>query len=164
MIKLRIHDEADLYNPYDPSQTRISEGVYNYLKSFCTEQDYKKREHETLQIITDNPIDAERAKNAIQDAVKNDQDEFDRLFAINRKRAAGLYIIGILLSAAGVTLSLLLNQIVLQLISFLGTMAIRDADTLHLKINPDIKMLKSRLDPFREFELEVVSAARSAGN
>lgn len=32
MIQLLIENESDLYNPYDPSQTRINEGVYHYLK------------------------------------------------------------------------------------------------------------------------------------
>ena len=32
MIQLLIEKESDLYNPYDPAQTRINEGVYHYLK------------------------------------------------------------------------------------------------------------------------------------
>ena len=31
-IQLLIEKESDLYNPYDPAQTRINEGVYHYLK------------------------------------------------------------------------------------------------------------------------------------
>ena len=69
MIKLRIHDEAELYNLYDPSQTMINEKVYHYLKSFCTETEYQKHFHDTLQIITDNPVDSDRFKAAIQGAV-----------------------------------------------------------------------------------------------
>ena len=56
MIQLRIQKESDLYNPYDPAQTRINEKVYLYLKSFCTELEYKNHLHDTLQIITDEPI------------------------------------------------------------------------------------------------------------
>ena len=72
-----------------------------------------------------------------------------------------LYIIGIVLSAAGVTLALLLNQVTLQLISFFGSMAIRDAVTIHLKLNPDIRRLKMLLEPFRDFTLEVVPAGET---
>ena len=72
-----------------------------------------------------------------------------------------LYLIGILLSAAGVALSLVLDQVLLALISFFGSMAIKDAVTIHLKLNPDIRHLKKLLDPFRDFRLEVVTGGKS---
>ena len=59
MIQLRIQKESDLYNPYDPAQTRINDKVYHYLKSFCTELEYENHLHDTLQIITDEPINEE---------------------------------------------------------------------------------------------------------
>ena len=93
MIQLRIKNESDLYNPFDPAQATINDGVYHYLKTFCTESEYKRHLHDTLQIISDSPLDAERAKAVIQNAVKKDQDEFDRQFAENRKRAVWLYLI-----------------------------------------------------------------------
>ena len=158
MIQLQIKNESDLYNSYDPSRTRINDEVYRYLKSFCTDIESGKHLHDTLQIITDSPIDEDRARTAIQEAVKKDQDAFDRQISTNRRRAMWLYLIGILLSAAGVTLSLVLDQVLLALISFFGSMAIRDAVTIHLKLNPDIRHLKKLLDPFRDFRLEVVTA------
>ena len=30
MMQLMIRQESDLYNPYDPTQTRINDGVYQY--------------------------------------------------------------------------------------------------------------------------------------
>ncbi len=156
MIQLRIQKESDLYNPYDPSQTKINEKVYHYLKSFCTELEYKKHLHDTLQLITDEPINEEKFKAALQEAVKQDRDEFDLQIAINRKRAIWGYIMGILLSIVGVTLSVFLDQILLALISFLGTMTISDAVTIQAKLNPDIKRLRRLLDPFSDFKLEVV--------
>ena len=161
MIQLRVKNESDLYNPFDPAQATINDGVYHYLKTFCTESEYKRHLHDTLQIISDSPLDAERAKAVIQNAVKKDQDEFDRQFAENRKRAVWLYLIGIILSAAGIVLALLLDQILLELISFFGSMAIRDAVNIQLKLNPDIRRLKMLLEPFRDFTLEVVPSGET---
>ncbi len=162
MIQLRITKESDLYNPYDPSQTRINDRVYHYLKSFCTELESRKHLHDTLQVITDSPIDENRFKEAIQEAVKKDRDEVDRQIAENNKKALWGYAIGILLSAVGVGLSIVLDQVLLALISFLGTMAISDAATIQLKLNPDIKRLEKLLDPFSDFKLEVIAAADDA--
>ena len=156
MIQLRIHNESELYNPYDPSQTRISWDVYRYLKSFCTATEYEKHFHDTLQLITDSPVDGDRFKAAVQDAVKKDRDEFDAQLAVNNRRAIWAYVLGVLLSAAGVALSLITDQILLAIISFLGTRAVSDGFAIHTKINPDIRKLKRQLEPLCDFNLEVV--------
>ena len=155
MIQLRIHDESDLYDSFDPSQTRINEKVYHYLKSFCTAAEYKKHFHDTLQIITGSPVDSDRFKAALQSAVKKDRDEFDNQLSINNKRAIWAYIVGVLLSAAGVAFSLITDQVLLAIISFFGTRTISDGIAIHTKINPDIKRLKRRLEPLCDFNLEV---------
>ena len=146
MIQLRIINESELYNQFDPAQTRLNDKVFAYLKSFCTEIESKKHLHDTLQIISDTPIDADKLKRAIQDAVRKDQEEFDRQIAINHKRAIEGYAIGIALSLIGVTLSVLTDQILLAIISFFGTTAVRDAFTIQTKINPDIKRLRKLLE------------------
>ena len=156
MIQLHITKESDLYNPYDPSQTRIDDKVYNYLKSFCTELEAPKHLNDTLQIITDSPIDEDKFRVALQDAVKRDRDEFDRQVAENNRRVMWEYIVGIALSAIGVSLSLWKDQILLALISFLGTRAIGNAVTIQTTVNHDIKRLKNLLDPFCDFKLEVI--------
>ena len=162
MIQLRIHKESDLYNPLDPSQTRINEKVYHYLKSFCTETEYKKHFHDTLQIITDSPVNDDRLKAAIQNAVKKDRDEFDNQLAVNNRRAIWAYIVGIILSVAGVAFSLIKDQVLLAIISFFGTMILSDGVAIQAKINHDIKRLKRRLDPLCDFNLEVVERDTSS--
>ena len=158
MIQLRIHKESDLYSPFDPSQTRINDKVYHYLKTFCTETEYKKHLHDTLRVITDSPIDGDRFQSSIQSAVKKDRDEFDNQLAVNNRRAIWAYIVGILLSVAGVAFSLIKDQVLLAIISFFGTMILSDGVAIHTKINPDIKRLKRHLEPLSEFNLEVVES------
>ena len=158
MIKMRIKNESDLYNVLDPDRTIINNDVYSYLKSFCTEIEAKKHLHDTLQIISDEPVDPERFRQSIRKAVKKDREEFDRQLSVNHRRAIGLYVIGILFSVLGFSLSLLLDQVLLQFISFFGTMAFRDAVTIHLKLNPDIRHLRRLIDSFADFKVEVVIA------
>ena len=156
MIQLRIKNESDLYNSYDPSQTRINEGVYHYLKSFCVKMASQEHQHDILRIITDSPIDKDRFQKVLQNAVKSDQDEFDRQIAKNNRRFLWELIVGIGLSALGVALSVILDQVLLAIISFFGSMAIRDAVTIQTTINHDIKDLKKLLEPFSGLRLEVV--------
>ncbi len=86
MMQLMIRQESDLYNPYDPTQTRINDGVYQYLRSYCTELHYRDHLHDTLRICTDGPVDADRFRTALLDAVQEDRSEFDRMLAENKRR------------------------------------------------------------------------------
>jgi len=156
MIQLRIKNESDLYNPYDPSMTRINDGVYNYMKSFCKDPEFQQNPHNILQIITDGPVDQEKFLKILQNAVKKDRDEFDRQIARNNRRVTWEFITGIVLSVIGVLLSVYLDQVLLAIISLIGTMAIRDGITILATINEDIRRLKKLLDPFSGLTLEVI--------
>ncbi|MBR2835988.1 MAG: hypothetical protein IKE43_09825 [Coriobacteriales bacterium] len=156
MIQLRIKNESDLYNPYDPSQTKINEGVYRYLKSYCSALEAPKHLDDTLQIITDNPIDAERFQRVLQDAVKSDIAEFDRQIARNNRRAIWEAIIGVFLCVLGIILSLHLDELLMTVISLLGTMGIKDAITIETTFNHDIRILKKLMSPISDIKLEVV--------
>ena len=145
-----------MYNPYDPSQTRINEGVYHYLKSFCAKMASQEHQHDILRIITDSPIDTDRFQRVLLDAVNRDIAEFDRQIARNNRRVIWELIIGIVLSVIGVFLSVYLDQVLLAIISFFGTMAIRDAIVILVTINQDIRRLKKLLDPFSRITVEVV--------
>ncbi len=156
MMQLMIRQESELYSPYDPTQTRINDGVYQYLRSYCTELHYRDHLHDTLRICTDGPVDADRFRTALLDAVQEDRSEFDRMLAENKRRVIWEYVVGILLSLLGVGLSIVLDQVLLAIISFLGSMAISDAVTIQTKVNHDIKRLRNLLEPFSDFKLEVV--------
>ena len=74
----------------------------------------------------------------------------------NRRRMRVAYLIGAALSVLGFWLAKLLDIVVLQMISFLGTIAARDAFTIQMKINPDLERLKRYTEPFRRMKLEVI--------
>ena len=158
MIQLRIRNTSELYNPYDPSQTRISEGIYCYLKTLCAERKAKNHGRETLRVIADSPIDGNRFKTAVQDAARKERDELDRKLTEENRKAACGYIAGILLSVGGVVLSLALDQVLLAIISFLGTSAITYAVKIQTEETPDIKKQKKLLEPLCDFDLELMSA------
>ena len=73
MIRLRVEKESDFYNSLDPSNMRISEDVYAYLKTFCIEIEAQPELHDTIQILCSEPFDAERAKQSLVDAVDREE-------------------------------------------------------------------------------------------
>ena len=156
MIQLLIEKESDLYNPYDPSQKRINEGVYRYLKSYCSALEASEHINDTLQIITDSQIDVDRFQRVLHDAVEKDIAEFDRQIARNNRRVIWEGVIGVLFCALGIMLAAIRDELLLTIISLFGTMAVRDAITITTTINHDIKSLKKLLNPIRDIKLEVV--------
>lgn len=156
MIQLQIRNESDLYNPYDPSQTMINEYVYRYLKSFCSPQEVSKHAHDTLQIITDSPVDVDRFQNVLHDAVKRDIEEFDRQIALNDRRFIWEIIFGVAFTLISIMLAVYMDKMLLTMVSLLGTMAIRDAIKIKTTLNHDIEYLKKLLDPISNINVEVV--------
>ena len=155
MIQLLIKNESDLYNPYDPSRTRINDGVYHYLKSYCSALEASEHIHDTLQIITDSPIDTDRFQRVLLDAVNRDIAEFDRQLARNKRRALWEGIIGLFFTALGIVLSFYQDKLFLAIISIFGSIGVRDAITIMTSFNHDIKRLKKLLYPIRDIQLEV---------
>jgi hypothetical protein len=49
-----------------------------------------------------------------------------------------------------------MDQVLLTIISLLGTMGVKDAVTIATTFNHDIKKLKKQMDPIRDIKLEVV--------
>lgn len=156
MIQLRIKHESELYNHFDPTGTRINDDVYRYLKTFSIEPEFRQNPRNTLRIISDGPVDLEKFQKLLQNAVKRDLDEFDAQITRNNRRVIWEFITGIALSAIGVLLTVALDQVLLAIISFIGSMAIRDAITTLTKVNHDIKSLRKLLVPFTDLTLEVV--------
>ena len=98
MIRLRVEKESDFYNSLDPSNMRISEDVYAYLKTFCIEIEAQPELHDTIQILCSEPFDAERAKQSLVDAVDREQKRIDYQIMTNRRRMRVAYLIGAALS------------------------------------------------------------------
>ena len=155
VIQLQIENESQLYSSFDPAREHLDAMVYDYLKSYCAQMRKEKVKKATIRILTEAPIDADHFKEALQKAVLKDREEFSTQIAQNNKRAIWSCIMGVLLSAVGAALAVVRDQILLALISLVGTMGINDAITIWARVNPDIKMLQTLLDPLLDFDLEI---------
>ena len=65
-IKLKLHEESDLYSSYDPDQKLLSEDVAIYLTHNYLNKHRKNDEKYILRIISDTPVNQENAKENIQ--------------------------------------------------------------------------------------------------
>ena len=154
MILLKIRNEHDLYNRFDPAQTRLSEDVYGYIKTCYEEIPLAERKDVVLRIQTDESVNEKTVKTLLNGAVDRELASMDKKLRENRVKMTRLYIIGIVLILIGFALALSLDQLILEVISIVGSMAVKDAATIQIENNPEIKLRKRLLEQLKNVKVE----------
>ena len=156
MSVIKIRDESDLYNRFDPTQTRLSNDAYSYLKSLYQEMSAGERKNDVLRIQCDNEIDLDRAKKALQAAVKRDVDDYNIQLRVNKLKMIRLYVIGIALIVVGFALALVLDQLLLEVISIVGSMAVKDAAAIQIQHNPELRIKRRMIESLHDVKVETI--------
>jgi len=155
MYQIRIPNEAALYNPLDPLQTTLSSQVYNYIQILNSETPEEERNGATLQIICDESVDKDRIEAAIAKAVATDLNKIDDELHSKNRLMIWMYIIGILLSLLGIVLSIIADELLLSIISFFGSLAVREAVSITIHDRPRIKKHRKLLEPLGGLKVEI---------
>ncbi len=151
-IKLRIHDENELYSRFDEDRQVLSDDVISYISDRFDERKLGSRIR--VKIISDEPLDEENVKSAFMRSA-------DALKSLNRKqrllnngKMIRLLIIGVALLAIGIVLTISLDQLPLALISAVGTFAVWEAASICLVKNPENTAARQRIEKLRDAEME----------
>ncbi|MBQ1375206.1 MAG: hypothetical protein IIZ19_02290 [Clostridia bacterium] len=151
-IKLRIHDENELYSRFDEDRQVLSDDVISYISDRFDERKLGSRIR--VKIISDEPLDEENVKSAFMrsaDALKS-LNKKQRL--LNNGKMIRLLIIGVALLAIGIVLTISLDQLPLALISAVGTFAVWEAASICLVKNPENTAARQRIEKLRDAEME----------
>ena len=109
-IKLRIHEESDLFSPLDPDQQILSEDVISYLHTKYRMMYLKyqtKSGNYVLHIFSDTPVNEAHVKDAIRGHFLHEKDNIRFLSKIETHKMHALGILGLLfLSASYVAVAL----------------------------------------------------------
>ena len=84
-IKLRIHEESDLFSPLDPDQQILSEDVISYLHTKYRMMYLKyqtKSGNYVLHIFSDTPVNEAHVKDAIRGHFVHEKDNVQFLSKI----------------------------------------------------------------------------------
>ena len=66
-IKLKIHEEADLFSPLDPDQIHLSDDVISYLNRNYILMYKNKKGKYAIHIFSDTPVNENHIKEAIRE-------------------------------------------------------------------------------------------------
>ena len=105
-----------------------------------------KMEDDTLEIFCDKPVNKERVQKAVKDTVQREIEYLEKEIEFNRKRMIRHYVAGFGLGLLGFIFVTLTDKLLLEIISFFGTLMVRDAVMTQVQDNPKLKEKKEILE------------------
>ncbi len=142
-INLKIHDENELYSPFDESCRTLSTDVSDYLSG-----QYGKKATDdeiVLKIKCDGPVDYERVRGAFQELIREQE-----LHNANQKRSnmikqLWLFSVGVVFVAAAFILDGVLDSVPVEIVSIVGSFAVWEAANIWIVENPRTRIARRTL-------------------
>lgn len=151
-IELYIRSEEELFNRFDRTHSTLSGDVLSYIKSGYSRKNLG--DEAVICICSDTPVDEAKVIAAFRRQLQAERDGNLRQQRINRLQMLRLFVIGLAFVAAGILLSLKINSIADEVISIIGSMAIKDAATIWIEHNPELRRKGRMLDRMLETKIQ----------
>ena len=163
IVKLKIHEESDLYSSFDPDQNLLSDEVIGYLTRVFLNKHRLPREKYVLSIISDLPVNEERVKEKIRGELELKKDDLG--YAVKRLtlKEICLGILGVIILSVWLYLSAKAENVNVEILSIIGWVTIWEAATIALIERPE--MLRVRKNVVNLLNIEIrTETAKDNGN
>ena len=151
-IKIKIHEEADLYNPLDPEGSELSDEVISYMVRKYQEKG--RKEKHIIHIISDEPVDEEKVRNSF--LAYSTKEEM--IFGNERNRITlkqlTLFVIGILFISLWLFASSRTENLLVEILSIIGSFALWEAADIWIVEKPVMRIEEKRLKKLMQAEVE----------
>ena len=153
-IDLAVQNEEELYNRFDRTHATLSGDVISYIHN----QYERKAWNETavIRICSENDVDTDSVNQAFQNQLQRELDSNRHELRVNRIRMWRLFLIGLAFVVAGIVLTVKLGSVALEVISIIGSMAIKDAATIWIEYNTELRLKGKKLEYMMRTEIEAV--------
>lgn len=151
-IRIRIHEEMDLYHPLDPDQKLLCDDVISYLQRKYNDDSQAGRKM-TIQIVSDQPVNEERVRSAFHDYVDHEYNSLVREQRRTRIRQLRLFLIGIFFIAIWLYFSMKKDNIFVEVLSIIGSFAVWEASDIWIVESPELRIRKRRTDRLHGTEI-----------
>ena len=140
ILKLSVDNEKELYHAFDPDETQLSDEVVSYLSDRMTERNLG--EEVDLQIISPDPVDEDKFRNAVAKWVSDEQ----RLIRIERRKNLLQMIwrfgLGMLFIIISLMVQSKVSAVWFTVLSTIGAFSIWEAANIWIIENPKLRMRK----------------------
>ena len=138
IIKLKIHEESDLFSSFDPDQKMLSEDISVYLAHNYLNKHRKIDEEYTLRIISDTPVDQEKVKERIREYYSQEKNNVKYILKRLTFKEICLFILGAIVLGIWLLLSADKSNVNLEILSIIGWVAIWEATSIAIMERPEI--------------------------
>ena len=154
-IGLKIKDESELYNAFDPNGEMLSADVLSYVLERFGEKN--PGEKPILRIITTQEIDKERLQRAFDLQIDRMQIKLKSDEKKNTIKQLWMFLIGVVCISFGIYAAGWLSVLPGEIISTVGAFSLWEAASVWIVENPKSRMERRRLELMRNMQLTVES-------
>ena len=153
VIKLKIHEESELYAALDPDQNTLSDEAVSYLTRCFLSKHRKLREQYAIEIVSDAPLNEEHVMEVIRGEFLQQKD--DIRYGLKRLAIKEIImgVIGIALLALWLYLSARSNNINIEILSIMSWVCIWEAAAIILVERPELLRMWKNLDRLIQAEI-----------
>ena len=148
-IKLKIHEEAELFSAFDPDQTLLSEEVAAYLERNCLDKYRSDNEDYLFHIYSDTPVNEDSVKTKLKNYFSREKDNISYSVKRLTLKQICLAVIGVLVLAFWYFLSVHSKSagvVKLEIISIIGWVSIWEAASISIMQRPELVRMKKAYD------------------
>lgn len=148
-IKLKIHEEADLFSEYDPDQTLLSEDIASYFERNYLNKHRSPAEKYVIHIYSDTPVNKESIQTRIIKYFKQEKDNI--AYEIKKLTLKQIYlaVCGVLFLSIWFFLSVnseSAGAVKLEIISIVGWVAIWEAASISIMQRPELVFMRKAFE------------------
>ena len=143
IIKIKIHEESDLYSPFDPEQKQLSEDVSLYLNRNYVNVRRKNQEQLVLQIYSDTPVDRDRVTRRFNEYFSQELDNVNYQLKRLTIKEICLGIVGAALLTLWAVLSVKTSAIRAEILCIMGWVPVWEATNIALTERPELLHLRT---------------------
>lgn len=151
-IKIRIHEEDDLYNPLDPDRELISDDVVDYVERKYSE-DFDPLDRIVITVISDVPLEEERVRENFRHYMQDEQEILSKEQHRTAVKQAWLFLVGIIFIAVWLVFAVNTDNVFIEVLSIIGSVAMWEAADIWIVEAPETRIRKRRLQRLEDTEI-----------
>lgn len=138
VIKLKIKDEEDLYDPFAYEEELLSDDVKSYVIERLAKRDLGERAE--IHIISPAPLNQGRIKRAFYTWIDEEEEAIKREFRRNMVQQLWLFAIGVAFIALSLLVESKVSVVWFTVLSTIGAFSMWEAASIWILQNPMLRL------------------------
>lgn len=140
-IKVKVSDESEVYNSYDPDELTLNGDMVDYIKGHSSK--CRTADKVVIEFISDTPLNEEKLRRAFKVMLDNETEKLRQEKKRNYIKQLWMFGIGCLFILAGILLSSHVGELTAAILSTIGSFSLWEAAAIWIVQNP-MNRLKQR--------------------